>query len=615
MRWLRALAVLLGVGLLVVLVAASGGFVAPGSLQLLRVTEVTPREVEVGDRLSIAGDGFPPGRAARVTFRGTLHRPGEGPERAAEIVAPGTVASPERVLVAVDESLQALFCGAGDRAAHVTFEGEAEVAFASTSPGQPPVAGVLHDVVLDVQPPWSAVQAARESEGARVVALLGIHAAASAHERGLAIEGVDPGSRAAAAGLQAGDVVTRVDGVRVASPADVVPAPAEREASFAVLRGGAESLHAVPVAGALAAAPEDLGSSILAALAALAFVTFFAAPAPGAVAVRLQTAVARLRAAARARRRDPRAAWGASWAEAARSLAPSGPALVVDVVACASLLVLPFGEYLIAARLDVGMLFVVAAAALVAAALARACGTWRGLRAALHVAWQHLPAALAIVAAVVVAGSFRVQEIARMQGGWPWEWLAFRSPASLLACALLLLAARIDPAGVDPSETPEMLGGGRARLEREGTWVSAGARAHRLIVCGLACALFLGGWALPGVAPSRQEARQWLEMLGALTFAAKVAGAVITVSWSQIAFPAPGLAAVSRATAMRRLPLALVALAATAGWTALGPARSTQALASGALVLIVGLALAGAARWVLRGVGSTEADVQLSPFL
>ena len=48
MRWLRALAVLFGAGILLVLVAASGAFVAPGSLQLLRVTEVTPREADSG---------------------------------------------------------------------------------------------------------------------------------------------------------------------------------------------------------------------------------------------------------------------------------------------------------------------------------------------------------------------------------------------------------------------------------------------------------------------------------------------------------------------------------------------------------------------------------------
>jgi NADH:ubiquinone oxidoreductase subunit H len=226
------------------------------------------------------------------------------------------------------------------------------------------------------------------------------------------------------------------------------------------------------------------------------------------------------------------------------------------------------------------------------------------------------------VGAVVVAGSFRVQEIARMQGGWPWEWLAFRNPASLLSCALLLLAARIDPGGVDPGET---LGGAGPRPEREGVWVRAAARGHRLILCGLACALFLGGWALPGVAPSRQEARPWLEMLGALTFAAKVAVALIAVGWSRIAFPPPGLAAVSRATAIGRLPLALVAVSGSAAWTALGPARSTQALASGALLLVVGLALAGAARWVARGLRSSDglvggrsaadAEAQLSPFL
>jgi NADH-quinone oxidoreductase subunit H len=612
MRWLRALAVLSGLGLLAVLVAVSGAFVAPGSLQLLRVTEVTPREVEVGDRLAIGGDGFPPGRSARVTFRGTLHRPGERAERGAEIVTQGTVAGPERVDVAFDESLQALFCGAGDRAAHVTFEGEAEVAFASASPGQPPVAGVLRDVVLDVRPPWSAGQAAREADGARVLALLGVHAGAASHETGLPIEAVDPGSRAAAAGLRAGDVVTRADGVRVASAGDTLPAPGEREASFAVYRGTAEITVAVPVAGVAGSAPDDLRFAILVVLAAIAFVVFFAAPAPGGVEALLQGAVARLRASARARRADARSAWGESWGGAVQALAPSGLGAVIDVAACAALLVLPFGEYLIAAKLDVAMLFVAAGAGLAAAALGGTRSAWGGLRAALHVGWQHAPAAIAVAGAVVVAGSFRVQEMERMQGGWPWEWLAFRSPASLIACALVLAAARIDPRGADPRETL----GRRLAAEPEGAWARAVGRGHCVIVCGLGCALFLGGWAIPGVAAARQEARPWLEVAGALVFAVKVAALVVAVGWSRVVFPAPGLATVSRATAFWRVPFALAAIGASTAWTAMGPARSTQVLASGALLLVVILAIAGAVRWLLRGLAASPAgDGQLNPFL
>jgi hypothetical protein len=200
----------------------------------------------------------------------------------------------------------------------------------------------------------------------------------------------------------------------------------------------------------------------------------------------------------------------------------------------------------------------------------------------------------------------------RMQGGWPWEWLAFRSPASLLACALVLGAARIDPRGTSPRET---LGRALPR-EPESPWTLAVGRGHRVIVCGLVCALFLGGWAIPGVAASRQEARPWLEAAGALLFAIKVAALVVAMGWSRMVFRAPGLATASRTTLLWRVPFALAAIAASVAWTAIGPARSTQLLASGALLVVVTLAIAGAVRWLLRGLGSPAGgEGQLNPFL
>src|SRR5262245_15258465 len=53
----------------------------PTAPPLIAADELAPREAEVGDRLEVKGSGFPKGRTARMTFRGTLHRPGEPPTR------------------------------------------------------------------------------------------------------------------------------------------------------------------------------------------------------------------------------------------------------------------------------------------------------------------------------------------------------------------------------------------------------------------------------------------------------------------------------------------------------------------------------------------------------
>ena len=74
LAWLWILAVL-------ALVLALTGCQEDVMPELVKVTDVVPREAEVGDRLEITGAGFPQGRTARVTFKGELRRPGERDER------------------------------------------------------------------------------------------------------------------------------------------------------------------------------------------------------------------------------------------------------------------------------------------------------------------------------------------------------------------------------------------------------------------------------------------------------------------------------------------------------------------------------------------------------
>src|SRR5262249_36125616 len=131
-------------------VAFAAGCIRDGSPQLIQLLEVAPREAEVGERLAVMGAGFPQGKPARLAFRGTLYRPGERPIDDAEIPAQGTVLTAQHIELVFTDALQAAFCGVGDRAAHTTFEGELEVAFAAAAPGAPPIAATLYKVVLDV---------------------------------------------------------------------------------------------------------------------------------------------------------------------------------------------------------------------------------------------------------------------------------------------------------------------------------------------------------------------------------------------------------------------------------------------------------------------------------
>lgn len=569
--------------------------------QLVSVTDVVPRTVEVGDRVVLVGEGFPAGKPARVTFRGTLHRPGERPETGAEIATTATVLGPDQAELALTEPVQALFCGAGDRAAHTTFDGDVEVAFAAAAPGAPPIAGTLRGVTLDVRPGAPPADAAKE--GARALSWMGLRGMASS--AGFAVEGVDQGSRAEAAGLQTGDVITAFDGLRVGAASDMVPAPGEREAALSIRRAGVDAARTLPVDGWRRAAPADLLGAALIALAALILVVLLASPLPAIAAAGIQRVASRLRAGRDASLR----------AALADALPLPGVAALIDPMAHALLLAMPLGQYLVAARLDVGLLFAAAATSLASAALVGSGSPWRGVRAAAHVVWQHVPAAVAVAAVVVATGSLRVQEIARDQAGCPWDWLAFRSPAMLVALALLLSCARIEPAsGAAPSGVAAFTEAAPPAAP-VASGLAAACRAHRVLVSGLAVLLFLGGWLLPGVPAAVQAAHPPLQVAGAALLLAKTWLLVLLLAWARRAMPAGRLAERSRAVALWTAPVAVATLLAAVAWTWWSPAHAAQVLVSGSLVVAVAAAGAALAHRLRHGVLAPAADGRLSPFL
>ena len=315
-------------GLLLVVVAIFGlvGCERDGVPPLVEVTEVSPRDVEVGDRLELRGAGFPQGRTARVSFRGTVRRPGRPPMHGASIESDGVVVSTDRIEVVVTEPLAERFCGHGDHGAHTTMTGDIEVAFASSNPGAPPLVGVMHGMTLDILP--SSVRAnvveARAAEGNRVLGFLGVTAGV-ATPRGLPIEKLAPGSPGDQAGFQVGDLISSVDGVHVREVADVTPASA-RTAQITLRHGdsGTEETKTVPMIGyAGERIPSEYGPALLVVGLALATLILLVLPAP-AIASALELRVAR-----RLRMAGPRAAAAALFGRGPRAVG-SALASVLD---------------------------------------------------------------------------------------------------------------------------------------------------------------------------------------------------------------------------------------------------------------------------------------------
>ncbi len=596
-------------GLVVLIAFLLVACIREGSPQLIQVLEVAPREAEVGDRLVILGSGFPQGKPAHLAFRGTLFRPGERPIEDAEINAEGTVRNAQQIELAFTDALEALFCGAAARMTHTTFDGELEVAFTAASPGAPPIAATLYKVSLDVRPPppRAAVALAQDAEGDRALKFFGITVSPELPATGgLAIENVVPGSRADQAGVVVGDVLVKVDGVRISSKSDAIPTPGAHTVVLAVRRGGdpREQFKQVAADGFKSTAPAELlGAAIVIALAA-AFILLFLAPSAGSSSWIERRFAARLRAEATARALPHDAAF---W--------------IVGALVSAVLVAVPFGQYRVAASLDVGIVFVVLVTALLTATLVTGGGTSRWsivgtARAVWHVFSRHVAAALAVVGVVVVAGSLRVHDIVRAQGGAPWDWNALRSPITF--ALFVVFVAGVFAEGDDTPSTlveastptaPSVASGTpRARL------FTIARHAALFVSSGVAVALFLGGWQLPGLDAAQAGGPSGASLVGAAAFVAKTWGLVALVTIVRRTVPLRGNEAA--AIAWKYLvPIALVALALAFGWRLWSPPRALDRMASGVLFVALLLLAAQLVQRVRYGLKSPHAHAHVNPFL
>jgi len=520
---------------------------------LVQLEGVAPRQIELGDKLEIEGAAFPQGRKARVLFEGTLSRPGEVGDLDAEVDAHGEVVAPDRIEIAVDDALLTAFCGAGSSAVHTTFDGSLTVVFAAQTPGAPPVSGHLQHATIDVLP-TAAGQArflADAEDGDKLAKAAGMRVEPRA-AGGLAITSIEPGSRAASAGLLPDDVIASANGVRALGVSDLA-APAGAASLRLVVRrgGGSEETHVVALEGARAETPRRFAIPAAIVIGVATLLALLAA-SPGASVVWLRRRLGKHRA---------------------RSSALDGFARFVGLAtACVVPIALPAA--------DVSVLALVAfTGALAMALLAGTEHEPSSARAALSVANRLVPSCAALACALVISGSLRADELSAAQGAAPWGFFALRSPAhALLAIVFATWAARREGAG-----EPLPLSGGEASLPR------ACERFIATLHAALAVIVFFGGWRLPMAPP---HVHGPVVALCVVVFGAKTALVAWAIERLRTALPPRSLGAAVRATFFRLLPAAIVAGAGAAAWERHVTSRGIAAATTFGLAAIAAAALA-----------------------
>ncbi|MBM4356604.1 MAG: NADH-quinone oxidoreductase subunit NuoH [Deltaproteobacteria bacterium] len=642
---------------------------------LLDVVDVVPRDVEVGDHLEVLGTRLPASEAksATVTFDGKLFRPGASSEGVdAHIVIEGAKPAADKVSVVLSEALVGRFCGFGDEAIHTTFRGDVTVQLdASAADGQA-VQGRVVGVTVDFRAP-SIRRIALEHRaelGNKVLTHLGVRIddAGSPLAGGLRVAGVTAAGPADKAGVATGDLLVSWNGVTLLSVGDIVPAPGARLAQLGIKRGsGTPELRQVSMSGFEGGSlPNDILAAALILGVAAAVLLLFMAPTAGIITWVERRVSARMQSRVGPNRAGPQGfiVWMADGiksivkediipTESDEPLFRLAPYLVFIGVS-ATFVVMPFGQYLIAADLDVGILFVVAVTSLVAIGLMT--GGWAsnnkwsllgGVRAAAQVISYEIPAAVSIVCIVMMTGSLRMQDIIQAQGGlgdmvlakggWPWYWFVFKNPVSF-ALFFLFFTTALAEGNRAPFDLPEA----ESELVAGYSTEYSGMRylffffaewANVFVFCGIATALFLGGWQLPGVTPADQEASLALQLGGVFFFLLKAWILIFVVVWIRWTLPRVRIDQLMNLCWKWFVPMSFAAFLLTALWV-LGTSPSTRTGESGlpeaaspliplTLQTAVGVAMFGVAaalvlhfaRRVAFNLRESKQPIHVNPFI
>lgn len=175
-----------------------------------------------------------------------------------------------------------------------------------------------------------------------------------------------------------------------------------------------------------------------------------------------------------------------------------------------SFVALPFTSKLVVADLNVGILYIFAMTSLTVVGLVMAgwgsSSKWAmlgGMRSAAQVISYEIPAGLAALCVILLAGSLSMQQIISAQGAHPWQWFIFDNPFTLVAFFILFISliAEGNRAPFDlPEAESELVSGYNTEYSGMRFVFFFFAEWANLYVMGaIMTTLFLGGWQIPEV--------------------------------------------------------------------------------------------------------------------
>jgi NADH-quinone oxidoreductase subunit H len=259
------------------------------------------------------------------------------------------------------------------------------------------------------------------------------------------------------------------------------------------------------------------------------------------------------------------------------SLAP----YVVFMGFLCTFVVIPFGSQLIVADLNIGILYVLAVTSLVVVGILMAGWSsnnkWSllgGMRSAAQIVSYEIPAGVAVLTIVFVAGTLSMQGIIKAQGWAPWDWFLFNNPFTFAAFFLYFTAALAE-GNRTPFDIPE------AESELVAGYVTeySGMRflffffaewGNLYVIGSVATTLFLGGWQVPPVTNDPVL----LGVFQCVVFFLKAYLWVFVAMWVRATLPRVRVDQLMALCWKYMVPLSFLCLMGTAGWMLVFPKGS-----------------------------------------
>jgi NADH-quinone oxidoreductase subunit H len=183
--------------------------------------------------------------------------------------------------------------------------------------------------------------------------------------------------------------------------------------------------------------------------------------------------------------------------------------VVVFLATIMSFLVIPFAEGVVAADINIGLLYLFAVGGLTVVGLLMA--GWSsfnkysllgGLRSAAQVVSYEIPLTLSVVGVILLAGTMSLHEIVQQQAGWFFDWNVFKQPLGFLIFFIAATAeANRTPFDLTEADSEIVAGFATEYSGMRFGFFFFAEYVNVFVISALTVTLFLGGWNAPFAFP------------------------------------------------------------------------------------------------------------------